>query len=290
MPVRAFLEIGALALILSQAPPQMAPAQVVESHDYVIAQCPSSDIPSGAQLRRGMASSLDQAIEDPSMFSYNMEYIRRVELPQLLIVSDRIEQLGLLWDKRVIENSADLNTAFHLALSTQNASLMRSVATSNVRRTRTQRPFLAPTAELPALAALYVKLFERSRDLSTEYRKLAANTLAEAKRLGPAPVRMRDERPEDARRLATAWMLFHLERIRLQSQTPGNARAAPEIFLDRAAALVSRECQPQTWWMIEAIRSGKAACSDRANKEHLPKFEHPYLCKLIEPMEQYSGR
>lgn len=286
MPVRAVLKLGALALILSQMHPQMAAAQVVESHDYVIALCPSTDIPTAAELRRGMVGSLDQAIKDPSMFSYNTEYIRRVELPQLLIVTDRIEQLGLLWNKRAIENSADLNTAFHLALGTQNASLMRTVASSNVRRTRTQRPFLAPTAELPALAGLYVKLFERAPDLSTEYRKLAASTFAEAKRLGPAPAGMRNERPEDARRLAAAWMLFHLERIRMRFQGPGNARAAPKKFLDRAAALVSRECQPQTWWIIEAIRSGKTACSDRESEERLLRSEHPYVCKLIESMEQ----
>lgn len=284
MPVRAFLKIGALALILSQVHPQRAAAQVVESDAHVTFGCPSSDLVTSAEIRRGIDKSLDYSLKYPSMFAHDFELIRLETLPKLLIVSDRMNDLGMLWGKRAIENPADLNTAFHYALSTKNASLMRSVASSNVRRTRTQSPFLAPTAELPALAAVYAKLFERELDLFAEYRKLAESAWAEAKLVGPAPAGMKEEGPEHRRRLAAAWMLVHLERIRMQIYGPGNMGPAPQVFLDRAAALVSRECQPQTWRMIQSLRSGKPVCSDKIRDDQLLVDEHPYVCKLIDPM------
>jgi hypothetical protein len=284
MPVRAYLKLGALAMLLSQAHPQMAAAQVVGSDQYAIAGCPSSDIRTPAELRRRIDKSLEHAITYPGTFAHGAEVIQRAHLPRLLIASGQTDKLGVLWDDRAIENSADLNTAFHFALSTKNLPLMRAVAASNVRRTRTEEPFLAPTAELPALADLYVKLFERPPDLLTEYRKLAASALAEAKKIGPAPAEMQEERPEDRRRVAAAWMLFHLERIRMQLAGPGNGHAQSGIFLDAAAALVSRECQPRTWRLIQSLRSGKPVCSDRESDGPLLRAEHPYVCRLVEAM------
>lgn len=282
---RAFLKLGAVAVLLLQAHPQRAAAQVIEDDVHVIAGCPSSDIPTAAGIRRGIDKSLEHGITYPSVFSASAKYIEHVELPRLLIVSGRAEHLDLLWNKRAIKNSADLNTAFHHALNTKNVSLMRAVASSNVRRTRTQGPFLAPGAELPALAALYVKLFERSSDLTTEYRKLSAITLVEARRAGRARARMQDEGNEDRRRLAVAWMLFHLERIRMQLPETGKGRAQPGELLDTAARLVSRECQPRTWQLIESLRTRKSVCWDGQRAGTLLKSDHPYVCKLVEPME-----
>jgi len=285
MPVRAILKVGALALLLSQVHPPMAAAQVVEYDEQVTYQCPASDLKTAAEIRRGIDRSIDHAITYPSMFAHGAELIRMVHLPKLLIAGGQMEKLGLLWDKRAIENSADLNTAFHYALATKNAALMRAVASSNVRRSRTDDPFLAPTAELPALAAVYAQLFERELGLFREYRKLAESAWAEAKLVGPAPPGMKEEEPEHRRRLAAAWMLIHLERIRRQIYGPGNMGPAPEVFLDRAAVLVSRECQPRTWRMIEALRAGKPACSDRERARQLLRTEHPYVCSLAEVME-----
>jgi hypothetical protein len=232
---------------------------------------------------------MDYSIRYPSMFEHDTKLLRIVILPKLLIASDRMDDVGLLWGKHPIENSADLNTAFYLALITKNASLMRAVASSNVRRSRNDEPFLAPTADLPALAAVYAKLFDRDLDLFTEYRKLAESAWAEAKQVGPAPPGMKAEEPEHRRRLAAAWMLFHLERIRMQLYGPGNGHTTPEVFLDRAAALVSRECQPRTWRLIQSLRAGGPACSDQERAGQLLRSEHPYVCKLVEAMEARSG-
>lgn len=285
VPCRAFLKLGALALLLSPANPPKADAQVVETHEDANSVCPSSDLRTAVEIRREIDKYVDHAIAYPSIYKHTAELIGFDSLPKLLITSDRTEALRLLWNAGSIENSADLNTAFHLALSTKNASLMRAVATSNVRRTRTQTPFLAPTADLPALALLYVKLFERSPDLLTTYQKLAGSALAEAKQVGSAPLGMQEEGPQHRRRVAAAWMLFHVARIGSQLSRPGKSRAESRAFLDKAARLVSRECLPRTWHLMQSLRSGKSTCSNEEGAGQLLRSDFPYVCKLIQETE-----
>jgi hypothetical protein len=52
MPVRTALKLGALAMLLSQAHPQTAAAQVVEYDAEVTAMCPSSDLVTPSEIRR----------------------------------------------------------------------------------------------------------------------------------------------------------------------------------------------------------------------------------------------
>jgi hypothetical protein len=173
------------------------------------------------------------------------------------------------------------NTLFHYALLRGDAQGLRDVAALPPLPSD-EIAFLAPTWELGRLASLYASVMSGAPTARRQYDELSERAAAEAAQLQPilSSEPRESEGPGDRERVATAWLFFHLERIRaLIARPDGGPRRYRHI--EAALPLIFRSCQREMWPFFDYLREGRDPCGIGLSAV-FPPNQYAYLCSLAD--------